>query len=99
MKASKFTDVQKAFTLNQGEDGMPVAEIFRKAGISQATYFSWKKRYDGHCHGNQVATSTCKELVEYHAPMAADRQWSMASARWLRCVGREIRWRWVLEAL
>ena len=24
---------------------MPVAEICRKAGISQATYFSWKKRY------------------------------------------------------
>ena len=28
-------------------DGVPVAEICRKAGISQATYFSWKKRYEG----------------------------------------------------
>lgn len=45
MKASKFTDVQKAFILKQDEDGMPVAEICRKAGISQATYFSWKKIY------------------------------------------------------
>ena len=26
---------------------MPVAEVCRKAGISQATYFNWKKRYDG----------------------------------------------------
>ncbi len=26
---------------------MPVAEICRKAGISQATYFAWKKKYDG----------------------------------------------------
>ena len=26
---------------------MPVAEICRKAGISQATYFNWKKKYDG----------------------------------------------------
>lgn len=26
---------------------MPVAEICRKAGISQATYFNWKKRYGG----------------------------------------------------
>ena len=26
---------------------MPVAEICRKVGISQATYFSWKKKYDG----------------------------------------------------
>ena len=30
-----------------GEDGMPVAEICRKAGISAATYFKWKKKYDG----------------------------------------------------
>ena len=47
MKASKFTDAQKAFILKQGGDGVPVADICRKAGISQATYFNWKKRYDG----------------------------------------------------
>lgn len=47
MKASKFTDAQKAFVLRQGEEGVPVAEICRKAGISQATYFNWKKKYGG----------------------------------------------------
>ncbi|MEY4707335.1 MAG: hypothetical protein RJB58_1058 [Pseudomonadota bacterium] len=47
MKASKFMDAQKAFVLKQGSDGMPVADICRKAGISQATYFNWKKKYDG----------------------------------------------------
>ena len=47
MKASRFSDAQKAFILKQGADGMPVADICRKAGISQATYFSWKKRYAG----------------------------------------------------
>ena len=47
MKGSKFTDAQKAFILKQGADGMPVAEICRKTGISQATYFNWKKKYDG----------------------------------------------------
>jgi len=47
MKASKFTEAQKAFILKQGEEGTPVAEICRKAGISQATYFNWKKRYGG----------------------------------------------------
>lgn len=39
MKASKFTESQKAFILKQGEQGTPVAEICRKAGIIQATYF------------------------------------------------------------
>ncbi len=41
MKASKFTDAQKAFIIKQGEDGTPVLEVCRKAGISEATYYSW----------------------------------------------------------
>jgi putative transposase len=47
MKASRFTDAQKAFIIRQGEEGTPVAEICRKAAISQATYFNWKKKYSG----------------------------------------------------
>ena len=47
MKASRFSEAQKAFILKQGADGMPVADSCRKAGISQATYFNWKKKYDG----------------------------------------------------
>ena len=47
MKASKFTDAQKAFIIRQGEEVTPVADLCRQAGISQATYFNWKKRYGG----------------------------------------------------
>lgn len=47
MRASKFSDSQKAFILKQGDDGVPVAEICRKAGISQATYFAWRKKFAG----------------------------------------------------
>ena len=47
MKASKLTDAQKAFVIKQGEEGTLVAEVYRRAGISQATYFNWKKRYAG----------------------------------------------------
>lgn len=47
MKASRFTDAQKAFIIKQGEDGTPVVEVCRQAGISQATYFNWKKKYAG----------------------------------------------------
>jgi putative transposase len=47
MKASRFSDAQKAFILKQAADGMPLADICRKAGISQATYFNWKRKYDG----------------------------------------------------
>ncbi len=47
MKASKFSAAQKAFILKQASDGMPVAEICRKAGISPATCFNWMRKYDG----------------------------------------------------
>ena len=47
MKASKFSDAQKAFILKQGADGVPMADICRKAGISPATYFNWKKEFEG----------------------------------------------------
>jgi putative transposase len=47
MKASQFSDAQKAFILKQGAEGHPVAEICRRAGISQATYFNWKKNCEG----------------------------------------------------
>ena len=55
MKASQFTDAQKAFIIKQGEDGTPVAEICRKAGISQATYFNWKNLWSA--PGPQVLLS------------------------------------------
>tara|TARA_Y100001933_G_C18989611_1_gene559941 strand:- start:118 stop:522 length:405 start_codon:yes stop_codon:yes gene_type:complete len=47
MTASKCSDAQKAFIIKHGEEGTSVAEICRKAGISQATCFNWKKRYAG----------------------------------------------------
>lgn len=47
MKAWQFSGAQKAFILKQGDEGVTVAEICRKAGISQATYFNWKKKYAG----------------------------------------------------
>lgn len=47
MKAPKFTEAQKALILKQGESRTPVAEICRKSGISQATYFNCRKKYGG----------------------------------------------------
>ena len=47
MKSSKFSDAQKAYVLRQGEEGVSIAEVCRKAGISQVTYFNWKKKFGG----------------------------------------------------
>ena len=45
MKRSRFTEAQIAFILRQGEEGTAVGEICRKAGISEATYYNWRKKY------------------------------------------------------
>ena len=47
MKRSKFTDEQIAFALKQAETGTRVAEVCRKMGVSEATFYNWKKKYGG----------------------------------------------------
>ncbi len=47
MKRSKYTEQQIAFALKQAELGTPVEEVCRKMGISDATFYNWKKKYGG----------------------------------------------------
>jgi len=47
MKKSKFTDAQIAFVLRQVEEGTAIGEVCRKAGISEATFYNWRKKYGG----------------------------------------------------
>lgn len=47
MKKSKYTDEQIAFALKQADTGTRVEEICRKMGISQATFYNWKKKFGG----------------------------------------------------
>ena len=45
MKKSRFTEEQIAYALRQGEAGTPVADVCRSLGISEATFYVWKKKY------------------------------------------------------
>ena len=47
MKKSRFTNEQIAFALRQAETGTPVTEICRKMGVSEPTFYRWKKKFDG----------------------------------------------------
>lgn len=47
MRKSKFTESQIMAILAEGEAGLPVAEVCRKHGISNATYYQWKSKYAG----------------------------------------------------
>lgn len=47
MKKSRFLEQQIAYILKQADDGTSVEEVCRKAGISQQTYYRWRKKYAG----------------------------------------------------
>ena len=47
MRKSAYTESQIAYALQQAETGTPVAEVCRKMGISENTYYRWKKKYLG----------------------------------------------------
>jgi putative transposase len=47
MKKSKFSESQIVAVLKEGESGVPVAQVLRQHGISQATYYKWKAKYGG----------------------------------------------------
>jgi putative transposase len=47
VKRSKFTEDQIAFALKQAELGTSVEEVCRKMGISDATFYVWRKKYGG----------------------------------------------------
>jgi putative transposase len=47
MKRKRFTEEQIAFALRQAEAGTPVTQVIRKLGISEQTFYRWKKKYAG----------------------------------------------------
>jgi putative transposase len=47
VKKSKYTDEQIAFALKQAELRTSVEEVCRKMGVSDATFYNWRKKYGG----------------------------------------------------
>jgi putative transposase len=47
MKRSRYSPEQVAFALRQAEGGTPVPEVCRKMGVSEQTFYRWKKVYAG----------------------------------------------------
>ena len=64
MKKTKFSESQIVAILQEGESGLPVAQILRKYGISKATYYNWKSKYGG------TSVAELKRLKELEAENA-----------------------------
>ncbi len=47
MRKSRFTETRIVSILKEADSGLAVHEVFRKHGMSSATYYKWKSKYDG----------------------------------------------------
>ena len=47
MKKKRFSAEQIVAILKQAELGIPVAELIRRVGVSEQTFYRWKKKYSG----------------------------------------------------
>ena len=64
MRKSRFSETEIVSILKQGDAGMPVKDLCRKAGISSATYYQWKSKYGG------LEASDLKRVKELEAENA-----------------------------
>ncbi len=66
MKRKRYADEQIAFALRQAESGTSVEEVCRKLGVSEATFYRWKKQFAGM---GVVEIRRLKQLEEENAKL------------------------------
>ena len=78
MKKSRYSAEQVAFALRQAESGTPIPEVCRKMGISEQTFYRWKKKYVGmgvaEVRKLQVLEEENKKLKQLVADLSLDKQ-------------------------
>ena len=78
MKKSKYSAEQVAFALRQAESGAPVPEVCRKMGVSEQTFYRWKKKYMGmgvsEVRRLRVLEEENKKLRQLVADLSLDKQ-------------------------
>ena len=78
MKRSRFTDEQICFALKMADTGTKVSEVCRKMGISDATFYNWKKKFGGLTPSEvrrlKMLEEENKQLKKLVADLSLDKQ-------------------------
>ena len=78
MKRSKYTAEQVTFALRQAEAGSPVPEVCRKMGVSEQTFYRWKRKYIGmgiaEVRRLRVLEEENRKLKQLVADLSLDKQ-------------------------
>jgi len=78
MRKSRFSVEQITYGLKQVEAGVPVSELCRKLGISEQTFYVWKKKYGGMgaVEARRVSQleDECRRLKRLVADLSLDKQ-------------------------
>jgi putative transposase len=78
MRKSRFTEAQITHILGQAEAGVPQDELYRKYGISSATFYRWKQKFGGMTPSEMQRLKTLeqenKKLKALVADLSLDKQ-------------------------
>ena len=59
MKRKRYTDEQIAYALRQAEAGTPIKEVCRKLGVSEQTFYTWRRKFAGWVWPNCGSYGSC----------------------------------------
>ena len=85
MRKKRFSVEQIVAVLKQAELGLPVADLIRQVGISEQTFYRWRKQYAG------LESDQVRELKQVVEEMPASSGWWPSQPRQGRATGRAVK--------
>jgi putative transposase len=72
VKKSRYSESQIAYAFRQAESGTPAIEVCRKMGISEQTFYTWKRKYAGMGAGEMRRVKQLEDEVRRLKTLVAD---------------------------